>query len=138
MPTIATTAPDLLPEPGVHATFAREFEYQRHGARLTELGHKDSPVEMQFSMPDQCSRHQLLALCRRYGLTPYSPPGAQAVAWHAVFQRHGIVELVEWATAGTDTGPSEQIHWLDLDGSRLRNTYPGCSHPAANRLLDIS
>src|SRR4029077_10753443 len=25
------TAPDLPPEPGVHATFAREFEYERHG-----------------------------------------------------------------------------------------------------------
>jgi transposase len=28
---IATTAPDLPPEPGVHATFAREFEYKRYG-----------------------------------------------------------------------------------------------------------
>jgi len=28
---IATTAPDLPPVPGVHATFAREFEYKRHG-----------------------------------------------------------------------------------------------------------
>ena len=28
---IATTAPDLPPEPGVHASVAREFEYQRHG-----------------------------------------------------------------------------------------------------------
>ena len=28
---IATTAPDLPPEPGVHATFARDFEYKRHG-----------------------------------------------------------------------------------------------------------
>ena len=28
---IATTAPDLPPEPGVHSTFAREFEYKRHG-----------------------------------------------------------------------------------------------------------
>jgi transposase len=29
--TIETTAPDLPPEPGVHATFAREQEYKRHG-----------------------------------------------------------------------------------------------------------
>jgi transposase len=29
---IATTAPDLPPEPGVHATFARDHEYKRHGA----------------------------------------------------------------------------------------------------------
>jgi transposase len=28
---IATTAPDLPPVPGVHATFAREFEYKRYG-----------------------------------------------------------------------------------------------------------
>jgi hypothetical protein len=28
---IATTAPDVPPEPGMHATFAREFEYKRHG-----------------------------------------------------------------------------------------------------------
>jgi transposase len=28
---IATTAPDLPPQPGLHATFAREFEYKRHG-----------------------------------------------------------------------------------------------------------
>ena len=28
---IATTAPDLPPEHGVHATFAREHEYKRHG-----------------------------------------------------------------------------------------------------------
>jgi transposase len=28
---IATTAPDLPPEPGVHAAFARDYEYKRHG-----------------------------------------------------------------------------------------------------------
>lgn len=28
---IATIAPDLPPEPGVHPTFTREFEYKRHG-----------------------------------------------------------------------------------------------------------
>jgi len=28
---LATTAPDLPPEPGVHPTFARDFEYKRHG-----------------------------------------------------------------------------------------------------------
>src|SRR3979409_1773008 len=28
---IATTAPDLPPVPGVHATFARDYEYKRHG-----------------------------------------------------------------------------------------------------------
>ena len=28
---LATTAPDLPPKPGVHATVARDFEYKRHG-----------------------------------------------------------------------------------------------------------
>jgi len=28
---IATTAPDLPPEPGIHSTFARDHEYKRHG-----------------------------------------------------------------------------------------------------------
>src|ERR1700730_18536336 len=28
---IATTSPDLPPKPGVHATFARDHEYKRHG-----------------------------------------------------------------------------------------------------------
>jgi len=28
---IATTGPDLPPQPGVHATFARDYEYKRHG-----------------------------------------------------------------------------------------------------------
>src|SRR6201986_3728777 len=28
---IATTAPDLPPEPGLHAAFARDHEYKRHG-----------------------------------------------------------------------------------------------------------
>jgi transposase len=28
---IATTAPDLRPEPGAHAAFARDYEYKRHG-----------------------------------------------------------------------------------------------------------
>src|SRR5712671_4372169 len=28
---VATPAPDLPPQPGVHATFARDYEYKRHG-----------------------------------------------------------------------------------------------------------
>ena len=28
---IAATAPDLPPKPGVHASFARDYEYKRHG-----------------------------------------------------------------------------------------------------------
>src|SRR6202171_1259760 len=35
---IATTAPDLPPKPGIHATFARDHEYKRHGARSCPIG----------------------------------------------------------------------------------------------------
>jgi hypothetical protein len=50
---------------------AAEAALERVRARLSELGLKDPPVETQFSMPDQWSRHLFLALCRRYGLKPY-------------------------------------------------------------------
>jgi hypothetical protein len=50
---------------------AAEAALERVRARLTELGQKDPAIEMQFSLPDQWSRHLFLALCRRYGLSPY-------------------------------------------------------------------
>jgi hypothetical protein len=50
---------------------AAEAALERVRARLCELGRQDSPIEIQFSMPDQWSRHLFLALCRRYGLRPY-------------------------------------------------------------------
>jgi hypothetical protein len=50
---------------------AAEAALARVRARLAELGRRDPPVEIQFSMPDQWSRHLFLALCRRYGLQPY-------------------------------------------------------------------
>ncbi len=50
---------------------AAEAALARVRARLNELGRQDPPVEMQFSMSDQWSRHLFLALCRRYGLKPY-------------------------------------------------------------------
>src|SRR5215475_6016163 len=50
---------------------AAEAALGRVRAHLAELGQQDPPVEMQFSMPDQWSRHLFLALCRRYGLQPY-------------------------------------------------------------------
>ena len=50
---------------------AAEAALARVRVRLAELGQQDPPVESQFSMPDQWSRHLFLALCRRYGLQPY-------------------------------------------------------------------
>jgi hypothetical protein len=50
---------------------AAEAALERVRAHLAELGRRDPPIEMQFSMPDRWSRHLFLALCRRYGLAPY-------------------------------------------------------------------
>ncbi|MFB9264497.1 hypothetical protein ACFFWD_15165 [Bradyrhizobium erythrophlei] len=50
---------------------AAEAALERVRERLTELGRQDPSIEMQFSMPDQWSRHLFLALCRRYGMKPY-------------------------------------------------------------------
>ena len=50
---------------------AAEVALQRVRQRLTELGRQDPSIEMQFSMPDQRSRHLFFALCRRCGMKPY-------------------------------------------------------------------
>ena len=48
-----------------------EAALERVRAKLAELERQDPSAEMQFSMPDQWSRHLFIALCRRYGLKPY-------------------------------------------------------------------
>ena len=46
---IATTAPDLPPEPGRHATFARDYEYKRHGTVSLLAGIDLSPAKSTLS-----------------------------------------------------------------------------------------
>ncbi|MFO1160598.1 MAG: hypothetical protein U1E60_17295 [Reyranellaceae bacterium] len=50
---------------------AAEAARARVQARLKELQQRAPATEMQFSMPDQWSRRLFVALCRRYGLSPY-------------------------------------------------------------------
>src|ERR1700741_1010611 len=50
---------------------AAEAALQRVQARVAELARHEKPIEQQFSLPDQWSRHLFLALCRRYGLRPF-------------------------------------------------------------------
>src|SRR6267378_4377369 len=65
---IATTAPDLPPEPGVHPTFTREFEYKRHGngqlAGRDRSHHRQSPCLGQ-GPPPQPRVHRLSQAGRR-------------------------------------------------------------------------
>src|SRR5262249_53769988 len=53
---------------------AAEAALARIRARLAEFSRSETPVEIQFSVPDTWSRHLFLALCRRYGLAPYRYP----------------------------------------------------------------
>jgi len=55
---IATTAPDLPPEPGVHPTFTREFEYKRHGtvSLLAGIDLVNRPKSMPWSRTAHRSR----------------------------------------------------------------------------------
>jgi hypothetical protein len=53
---------------------AAEAALARVRARLAEIGRSEKPTEFQFSVPDTWSRHLFLALCRRYGISPYRYP----------------------------------------------------------------
>lgn len=63
---------------------AAEAALERVRERLTELGRQDPSIEMQFSMPDQRSRHLFLAFCRCYGMKPIAIIGSGATpSWFA-------------------------------------------------------
>jgi hypothetical protein len=50
---------------------AAERARERIIARLREVEREDRAVEYRFSLPDRWSRRLLIALLRRYGITPY-------------------------------------------------------------------
>ena len=47
---------------------------ERIRARLAESARHESAVELRFSVADPWSRQLLIALCRRYGISPYRYP----------------------------------------------------------------
>jgi hypothetical protein len=53
---MATTAPDLPPEPGAHATLARDYEYKRHG--MVSLLGRHRPAHRRGSRSGQGSPPQ--------------------------------------------------------------------------------
>lgn len=53
---------------------AAEAALERVRARLAEQRRRDPTVELQFSLQDPWSRRLFVALCRRYGLSPYRYP----------------------------------------------------------------
>lgn len=58
--------------PGEKAAAAAAVDRIR--ARLREMGGRERPVEVRFSLHDPWSRRLFIALCRRYGLRPYRYP----------------------------------------------------------------
>jgi hypothetical protein len=68
---IATTAPDLPPVPDVHATFAREHEYKRHGTVTAGINLLTGKVH---ALVKDRHRHRV-SQASRHGLsTPYGDP----------------------------------------------------------------
>jgi hypothetical protein len=55
--------------PGERA--AADAAAARIRARLAEMARSDPPVESRFGIEDPWSRQLFVALCRRYGLSPY-------------------------------------------------------------------
>jgi hypothetical protein len=47
---------------------------ERLKAKLAELGRQDPAIEMQFTLPDPWAVRLFVALCRRYGFSPYRYP----------------------------------------------------------------
>jgi hypothetical protein len=93
---------------------AAEAALERVRARLSELGRQDPPVEMQFSMSDQWSRHLFLALCRRYGLKPYRYHRQRRTTVMVRVPR-GFVELVLWPEfSDLDKALSAYLHEVTL------------------------
>jgi hypothetical protein len=74
---------------------AAEAALARMRAKLAEIEGRDPPVEMQFSLPDQWSRHLFIALSRRYGLKPYRYP-RQRRTTVMVRAPRGFIEQVLW------------------------------------------
>ncbi|HYF06498.1 MAG TPA: hypothetical protein VD970_02675 [Acetobacteraceae bacterium] len=53
---------------------AADAALDRVKARLAEQARRDPPTEIRFSLPDGWSVQLFIALCRRYGLSPYRYP----------------------------------------------------------------
>lgn len=54
---------------------AAERARERIRARLAEVEREDPPIEYRFSLSDGWHKRLFLALCRRYGLTPFRYSG---------------------------------------------------------------
>src|SRR5437879_2393753 len=70
---IATTAPDLPPKPGVHATFARDYEYKRHGTLSLLAGIDLLTGKVHALVRERHHSPELIELLPRLA-APHQPP----------------------------------------------------------------
>lgn len=69
---------------------------ERIRARLKDAAKAESPVEVRFSVSDPWSRQLLIALCRRYGLSPYRYPRMRRQTI-VVKAPRSFLETIVWA-----------------------------------------
>ena len=91
-------------------------------AKLDEASRLDPPVELKFTVPDQWSVRLFIALCRRYGFTPFRYAGQRrttvmvkaprqlfnAVVWRQFCELHD--DLWAYLDQTTDRVIRETIH----------------------------
>jgi hypothetical protein len=93
---------------------AAEAALARMRARLADVERRDPPIEMKFSVSDTWSVQLFVALCRRYGLTPYRYPRQRR---NTVMLRvpKGFVDQVLWPEfTELDTALRAYLHEVTL------------------------
>ena len=73
---------------------AAERARERIQARLKQMEGEEPPIEFRFSLADQWSRHQFVALLRRYGIRPYRYRGQRRTTVMARLSRAFVNETL--------------------------------------------
>jgi hypothetical protein len=113
---------------------------RRVRARLAALQREAPPVEMQFSLKDQWSRRLFLALCRRYGLTPYRHYRQRMTTVMLKGPKRFIEEvlwpefeelnqaLLQYLNAATLRVIREEVHGDASEAAEIIHSFPGAIH----------
>ncbi|RAI42626.1 hypothetical protein [Rhodoplanes roseus] len=93
---------------------AAEAALHRVRARLKDAERHDPPIEMKFTVPDTWSVQLFVALCRRYGLSPYRYPRQRRTTVMLRVPR-GFVDEVLWPEfTELDTALRAYLHEVTL------------------------
>ncbi|MDC7784453.1 hypothetical protein PQJ75_07040 [Rhodoplanes sp. TEM] len=93
---------------------AAEAALHRVRARLKDAERQDPPIEMKFTVPDTWSVQLFVALCRRYGLSPYRYPRQRRTTVMVRVPR-GFVDQILWPEfTELDTALRSYLHEVTL------------------------